>query len=158
MKITRQTSLQWFLRCAIAVFFILGLASFEKIAVAPVNPRHADSLTNSQKERQVLLSQQLFMVKASPVKGKNAKKGLVDFKAELRDAFMVILYDKGTSRTELDWVMCPDGKCPIGATYRYGTPGYKQLDAWIANGRKSNAESKKRLEGLARRAGLAKTK
>jgi antitoxin component YwqK of YwqJK toxin-antitoxin module len=144
MKISRQISLQPFLQCVVAVVFILGLASFKKTAAVRVNPRYADSLANSRKEREVLTSRQLFMIKVSPVKGKNAKKGLVDFKAELRDAFMVILYDKDTSRTELDWVMCPNGKCPIAATYKYGTPGYKQLDVWIANAKKSNVKSKKR--------------
>ncbi|MBD1363338.1 hypothetical protein IDJ77_05890 [Mucilaginibacter sp. ZT4R22] len=152
MKITGQIFLKSFLLCVIATCLALGLSSFHRSVKAPVNTVSADSLFGDQKVREVLTSQQLFMVKVSPVKGKNAKKGLFDFKAELRDAFMVILYDKDTSRTELDWVMCPDGKCPIATTYRSGTPGYKQLDVWIANARKSNAESKKRLESLARRA------
>lgn len=101
----------------------------------------ADTTFKDSIKRQVLLSQQLFVVKITPAKGKKAKKGIVDVKAELRDAFTVILYNKDTARIELEDAMCPDGKCPVGRMYDYGTAEYKHLDVLMADARRRLAES-----------------
>jgi hypothetical protein len=109
----------------------------------------ADSNVTVEKEREVLLSQQLFVVKLSKVKGPkktNSKK--VNVKAELRDAFMIQRYDNGKSSTELSWTMCPNGVCPVGGTYKMGTPEYKQLDLVIAQAKQANAKSQKELKAL----------
>lgn len=133
--------------CAVSAFLLLSLNSIG------ATPAHVcisliDSVRHNGKVREVLTSQQLFLVEATPIKGPKAKKGDVNFKAELRDAFMVILYAKDTSSTELDWVMCPNGKCPIAKTYNQGTPEYTQLDTWITNARKNNIMLTKRLNSL----------
>ncbi|MEO3406397.1 hypothetical protein AAFN85_20965 [Mucilaginibacter sp. CAU 1740] len=107
-----------------------------------------DSVPNSTKQREVLLSQQLFVVKLSKLKSKPDKPQKVNFKAELRDAFMVICYDKNKTITELNWTMCPNGKCPITGTFNYGSAQYKQLDTVIANARLANAQSTKKLKSL----------
>jgi hypothetical protein len=108
----------------------------------------ADSIVNALKERQVLLSQQLFVVKLSKAKKTAPKKVNVDFKAELRDAFMIVCYENGKSYTELNWAMCPNGACPISGTFKSGTPQYKQLDLLIAQIKQANAKSQKELEAL----------
>ncbi|HEX8023247.1 hypothetical protein [Mucilaginibacter sp.] len=111
----------------------------------------ADSNVTVEKEREVLLSQQLFVVKLSKVKSPkktNSKKVNVNFKAERRDAFMIQRYDNGKSSTELSWTMCPNGVCPVGGTYKMGTPEYKQLDLVIAQAKQANAKSQKELNAL----------
>jgi len=105
-----------------------------------------DSTTNDQKIREVLTSQQLFVVELSPRKDKSAKKGIVNFRAELRDAFKVILYDKDTSITELDWTMFPDGACPVIGTFKSSTIAYTQLNVLMADARKNNIEMERKLK------------
>jgi len=100
---------------------------------------------DSTKSREILTSQQLFIVEISHVKGEKD----VRFKAELRDAFKIICYDKDHTFTELNWVLCPDGQCPIPGTYNAGTAEYRHLDAIIANSRKNSAKLK-RLDKLAK--------
>lgn len=44
--------------------------------------------------------------------------------------------------------MCPNGVCPVGGTYKMGTPEYKQLDIVIAQAKQANAKSQKELNAL----------
>ncbi|PTT02550.1 hypothetical protein DBR11_04485 [Pedobacter sp. HMWF019] len=84
----------------------------------------------SSKKREVFTSQQLFTTKVSALK-KKGKKDLLDYKAELRDAFKIVAYDGDTTYTELNWTMCPDGKCPEAGLYESETEVYKKLDELI---------------------------
>ncbi|RYY37365.1 MAG: hypothetical protein EOP46_02930 [Sphingobacteriaceae bacterium] len=88
-------------------------------------------INHKPKIREVLTSQQLFVVTATAAKGKDAAK-LFDLKGELRDAFMIIGYLDNGSVEELNWTMCPDGKCPETGTFKAGTKEYVQLDSLIA--------------------------
>ena len=88
------------------------------------------NVTRKPVVREVLTSQQLFVVTATPVKGKDAGK-LFDLKGELRDAFMIIGYLDNGSVEELKWTMCPDGKCPETGTFKAGTKEYAKLDSLI---------------------------
>jgi hypothetical protein len=99
-----------------------------------------DSNLHSQKIREVLTSRQLFTIDLSSVNKRPSKGDLANFKAELRDAFKVILYEKDTSFTELNWAMCPDGKCPAVGMFKSGTLEYMQVDAWINQVRKRNVK------------------
>ena len=103
------------------------------------------TIDNEPAVREVLISQQLFVTKLTPVKGRFRKKKQ-KFEAELRDAFKVILYDKDTSITELDWTMFPDGACPVIGTFKSGTVAYTQLNALIADARKNNIEMERKLK------------
>jgi hypothetical protein len=105
------------------------------------------------KVREILLSQQLFVVEISPVKGSKPKDKLVNFKAELRDAFMVICYDGDKTITELNWTMCPNGKCPIAKTYNWGTPEYNQVDTLMREGKASTRKLEARIRELKKQAG-----
>ena len=124
------------------------LCNSHSVQAALNNKSLQDSSLHSSKTREILLSQQLFTVKVSKPKSKKAKPGVVDFKAELRDAFTIICYDKDKSYTELDWTMCPDGKCPISGTCRFGSAKYKQLDTLIANTKLANIKAMKQLKAL----------
>lgn len=84
----------------------------------------------SSKKREVLTSQQLFTTKVSALK-KKGKKDLLNYKAELRNAFKIVAFDGDTTFTELDWTMCPDGKCPEVGLYESETEAYKKLDGLI---------------------------
>lgn len=84
------------------------------------------------KVREVFTGQKLFIVELSPNKGSKHKVKRVNLKAESRDAFMVICYDGNKTIKELDWAMCPNGKCPVVGTYEQDTKAYNQLDSVIA--------------------------
>ncbi|MCD8740471.1 hypothetical protein LT679_07645 [Mucilaginibacter roseus] len=83
--------------------------------------------------REVLTSQQMYTVEVTPIKKGKYKNKRVNFRAELRDVFQVYRYAKDTSILELDWVLCPDGKCPEAKYYEPGTAEYAQLDVLIKN-------------------------
>lgn len=108
----------------------------------------ADSGRYASKVREVLTSQQLFVVKMTRARQKSAKQPLVNFKAELRDAFTVLCYEKDTSYTELKWTMCPGGVCPTTGTFKFGTPGYKKLDTLMAQAKQAEAKSRKTMNAL----------
>lgn len=93
----------------------------------------SDTTKNHDAPREVLTSQQLFVVEVQPVKKGKLKNKRVNFRAELRGAFQVFKYTKDTSIVELDWVMCPDGNCPEAKYYEPGTAEYAQLDVLIKN-------------------------
>lgn len=80
--------------------------------------------------REVLTSQQLFVVKLSTLKTKS-KKGTQKFEAETRDAFKVIRYERDSSYVELNWTICPEGDCPEMGQFDEGTPGYRKIDTLI---------------------------
>lgn len=105
---------------------------------------------STEKQREVRLSQQLFAVKISKPKNKKAKPGTFDLKAELRDAFTVIRYENNKSFTELEWSMCPKGKCPVGGTFDFGSPQYKYLDTLMAQVKQANIKAQKNLIALAK--------
>lgn len=99
------------------------------------------SLLNTHTEpvvREVLTSQQLFYVKVTPQKTKSKNKK-VNFVAELRNAYKVIRYEADTSRVELDWTICPDGKCPEMGQFTIGSAEYNNLGGMI----KSQLKNKK---------------
>jgi hypothetical protein len=98
--------------------------------------------------REVLTSQQLFVVKMTRARQKSAKQPLLNFKAELRDAFTVLCYEKDTSYTELKWTMCPGGVCPTTGAFKFGTPGYKKLDTLMAQAKQAEAKSRKTMNAL----------
>ncbi|WP_184545194.1 hypothetical protein [Mucilaginibacter sp. FT3.2] len=107
-----------------------------------------DSNLRVSKVRQVLISQQLFLVELSPVKGSKPKDKLVNFKGELRDAFMIICYNGNKTIEELGWSMCPNGKCPIGKSYNAGTKEYDELDGVIAAAKANNIKLQEKLKKL----------
>jgi hypothetical protein len=147
MKAVRKTIAVTIGLFLLILFFILCNCS--TIYAIRSDKLPADSNVTVEKEREVLLSQQLFVVKLSKVKSlkkTNSKK--VNVKAELRDAFMIQRYDNGKSSTELSWTMCPNGVCPVGGTYKMGTPEYKRLDLVIAQAKQANAKSQKELNAL----------
>ena len=118
-----------------------------------------DSVRHPSKVREVLTSQQLFVVKMTPAKQKSAKHPLVNFKAELRDAFTIICYEKDTSYTELKWTMCPGGACPLTGTFNAGTPGYKKLDTLMAQAKQNAIIAQKKTNALiadAKKRGVSK--
>lgn len=92
-----------------------------------------DTTKNDNAPREVLTSQQMFVVEVQPVKKGKYKNKRVNFRAELRDVFQVFKYTKDTSIIELDWIMCPDGKCPEAKYYEPGTPEYAQLNVLVKN-------------------------
>jgi hypothetical protein len=107
-----------------------------------------DSVRHPSKVREVLTSQQLFVVKMTRAKQKSAKHPLVNFKAELRDAFTIICYEKDTSYTELKWTMCSSGACPLTGTFNIGTPGYKKLDTLIVQAKQNEIIAQKKTNAL----------
>ncbi|TFF40734.1 hypothetical protein [Mucilaginibacter psychrotolerans] len=139
-----------FQQCTVLIccFLLLTAFSVAHPTAASIPEPAIDSIRKESKVREVLLSQQLFMVKISPIKGKHPKNVDVNFKAELRDAFMIIRYEGDKSITEQEWRMCPAGKCPIATTYNFGTPGYKQLDTLMAQTKKSDEDSQRRMKAL----------
>jgi hypothetical protein len=134
------------------ILLLISIPLFNnKITKASTNI--ASPTDSTAKQREVLLSQQLFVVKLSKPKNKKAKLGIVDMKAELRDAFTIICYGKDKTVTELNWSMCPDGKCPVPGTYNYGSRQYKQLDTLMAQVKQANIKSKKEVVALAKSVG-----
>jgi hypothetical protein len=131
-------------------FPLIMVALFPVSKIGSVSaPKNAgDSIRRESKIREVLTSQQLFLVELTEIKGKSKKKKFVNFKAELRDAFMIICYDNDKSFKEQDWAMCPAGKCPTPGTYNWGTPAYKQLDTLMAEARKKELTLKKRIDSM----------
>lgn len=104
--------------------------------------------SSEQVSREVLTSQQLFMVKMSKGKKTRSGKRLVNFKAELRDAFMIVCYKGDKSFTEQSWRMCPDGKCPVPGTYEIGSEKYKHLDTLMAATKLADIKARKKLVAL----------
>jgi hypothetical protein len=112
--------------------FLLLCNSHSAYAEVNKSKLFADSSRNASRVREVLTSQQLFVVKIHPIKRKNAKPHTVKVRAELRNAFRVTSYENDTPHMDLNWAMCPGGVCSIPGTYKFGTPGYKKLDTPIA--------------------------
>ncbi|AYL94568.1 hypothetical protein [Mucilaginibacter celer] len=127
---------------------ILQLLSSNSSEASTTKRFPTDSIAHSSKTREVLLSQQLFVVKLSKPKAKNARPGKVDLKAELRDAFMIVCYDKNKTYNELNWTMCPDGHCPVAGEYQFGSVKYRQLDTLIAKTKLAEAEAAKKTAAL----------
>lgn len=146
-------SLKYFLILSISLLPFIPLHSVAMTAHIPADTTHREL-----KVREVLTSQQLFMVKVSPIKGKRSKGKYFDFKAELRDAFMIICYDNDKTIKEQDWAMCPNGVCPKPGSYNWGTPEYKQLDALMAQAKKIGISFKMRLDSLRRVAKISNQK
>ncbi|WP_121810858.1 hypothetical protein [Mucilaginibacter kameinonensis] len=149
MKPTRKTIILTIGLLLLTAFFVSSNCG-DVYALTSGKPP-ADSILVTEKVRQVLISQQLFVVKISKIKTtkKNTpKKVNANFKAELRDAFMIIRYDNGKSHTEQNWAMCPNGVCPVPGTYRFGTPEYKQLDVAIAQAKQANIKFQKETAAL----------
>jgi hypothetical protein len=95
--------LKTILRAIPALILIASLVFYSRTSsYATINGKLlTDSVPYPSKVREVLTSQQLFVVKMTRAKQKSAKHPLVNFKAELRDAFTIICYEKDTSYTEL---------------------------------------------------------
>jgi hypothetical protein len=131
-------------------FPLIMVALFPVSNIGSVSaPKNAgDSIRRDSKIREVLTSQQLFMVEMTEIKGKSKKKHYVNFKAELRDAFMIICYDNDKSFKEQDWAMCPAGQCPTPGTYKWGTTAYEQLDTLMAEARKKELTLKKQMDSI----------
>jgi hypothetical protein len=122
---------------------------FSYLRAASMDKPSIDTIHRKLKVREVLTSQQLFLVELSPIKGKRSKKGnYINFKAELRDAFMIYCYDNDKVIKEQDWAMCPNGLCPKPGSYNWGTPEYKQLDTLMAQTKKREMDFKKRVDSL----------
>lgn len=100
-------------------------------------------LTASQQPsvREILTSQHLFVVKLSPPtsKSKNARR---KFEAAMRDTFTVIRHEGDSSYVELDWTMCPDGKCPEVGQFEEGSQAYIKIDSLIQASTKKSAPRK----------------
>ena len=88
------------------------------------------TIDNEPAIREVLTSQQLFVTKLTPIKGR-FRKTKQKFEAELRDAFKVVIYKSDSTYVELDWTMCPDGKCPDVGQFEEGTLAYARIDSLI---------------------------
>ena len=91
------------------------------------------SLLNFGREpafREIMTSQQLFITKLTPIKGRGKKKEQ-KFEAELRDAFKIIKYKGDSTYVELDWTLCPDGKCPEIGQFKEGSLDYSKIDSLI---------------------------
>jgi hypothetical protein len=121
------------------------------LAVSAKNGNKPGSKHPASKVREVLTGQHLFIVELSPVKGSKPKNKRVNFKAENRDAFMIICYDGDKTIKELDWTMCPNGKCPIAGTYDWGTKAYNQLDPVISAAKESNLKLQNRIKKFKRK-------
>lgn len=80
--------------------------------------------------REILTSEKLVVTKLIPLRVK-LKKTKQEFEAELRDVFKVIKYDSDSSYGELDWTLCPSGRCPEMGQFKEGTLGYKKIDNLI---------------------------
>jgi hypothetical protein len=142
--------LKTILRAIPALILIASLLFYSRTSsYATINGKFlTDSVCHPSKVREVLTSQQLFVVKMTPAKQKSAKHPLVNFKAELRDAFTIICYEKDTSYTELKWTMCPGGVCPLTGTFNAGTPGYKKLDTLMAQAKQNEILAQKKTKAL----------
>lgn len=104
-----------------ATLFVLLSFKAYKSAVSDT-----DTTYNKNVVREVLSSQDLFIVKMSRIKGKKNKFNL---DAKLRNTFTVIRYTDDTTIVELDWILCPDGKCPEAKLYKEGTGESVRLDS-----------------------------
>jgi hypothetical protein len=142
MKLIRKTYLRTILTFILVPFLLL--CDFSRSSATINTTPFINSGPDSSKVREVFLSQQLFVVEVSKIKRKNTKHHRVHFKAENRDAFMITCYKNDTSYTELYWTMCSGGICPVAGTYKFGTPGYKQLDSLIAQAKQSKIKLKKK--------------
>ena len=121
----------------VLVFLVLKSNAQKYVSLA--NQQLIDSTHNKPNVREVLTSQQLFVVEISDTIY-STKDTTVKFRAELRDAFKVIGYDDNRSYTELEWVMCPEDNCPVPRLYKLGTADYNKLDRLIADAKnKTNA-------------------
>jgi hypothetical protein len=80
------------------------------------------------REIEVLTSQQLFVVSIKQLK--NKKK--VNFRAELRDAFMVVRYDSDSTATKTEWLMSSKYGVYDMGRYNKGELGYQKLDSLIS--------------------------
>ncbi|GAB3933072.1 hypothetical protein [Mucilaginibacter myungsuensis] len=119
------------------------------ISTASAKPVFKSDPTDELKIREVLVSQQLFVTKFSPAKGKASKgKKLVNFSAELKGVFMVVYMDNDTTYTVTDWIRCPEAGCPAMKTYNYGTAEYRKLDTMITISKKNSVALQKRFAGL----------
>jgi len=94
-----------------------------------------DTVHNNSSAKEVLTSQQLFVVEVSDIK-KNTKNETVEFKAELRDAFKVICFHQDNTHTVLEWTMITNENNPKRGLYLQNTSEYKQLNRIIVNSRK----------------------
>lgn len=136
------------LALTIGALLLIYVTTGFSLPASAQNANKPDSSLRVAKVRQILLSQQLFLVELSPVKGSKPKDKLVNFKGELRDAFMIVCYNGNKTTTELDWSMCPNGKCPIGKSYNQGTKEYDELDGLIAATKASNAKFQAKIKKL----------
>jgi len=142
--------LKTILRAIPALILIASLVFYSSTSsYATINGKLlTDSVPYPSKVREVLTSQQLFVVKMARAKQKSAKHPMVNFKAERRDAFTIICYEKDTSYTELKWTMCPGGVCPLTGTFNAGTPGYKKLDTLMAQAKQNAIIAQKKTNAL----------
>ncbi|WP_439698470.1 hypothetical protein ACFGVS_09855 [Mucilaginibacter sp. AW1-7] len=146
MKLIRKT----ILRTIPVLILVPSLLFYNRSSSYATINRKAltDSGRYSSKEREVLTSQQLFVVEMTRARHKSVKHTLVNFKAELKDVFTIVCYEKDTSYTELKWTMCPGGVCPVTGTFKFGTPGYKKLDALIAQTKQNEIVDQKKTNAL----------
>jgi len=131
-------------------------ASGQSLAASLTKPgNHIDSISSEKKVREILTSQQLFMVKISSIKG---KKSRFKFKAELRDAFLIVRYDGDKTITELNWTKCPNGNCPVPGQYNFGTTEYNQIDSLIVNAKIDAQKWQNEMSALKKNAGKSSNK
>ena len=115
---------------AASVLLLVNINSEGRKHVQTTGISLSDSSFSKSNVREVLTGQQLFVVELSKHKktgGKTAK-----FKAELRDAFKVISYEKDSASTLVNWKMCSEKCKPAPGTYYPGTKEYKKLDSLLA--------------------------
>ena len=138
MKINLNQNIPVILFALILTPVLFMSSSFKQAAYDKI-----DTAKNDIAPREVLTSQQMFVVEVQPIKKGKYKNKRVNFHAELRDAFQVFKYTKDSSVVELDWVMCPDGKCPEAKYYEPGTAEYAQLDILIKNTKAAMAKQER---------------
>ncbi|WP_316845042.1 hypothetical protein [Pedobacter psychrodurus] len=79
------------------------------------------------REIEVFTGQQLFVLSLKPLK--NKKKA--NFKAALRDAFMIVRYDSDSTAVKTEWLMPSKYGVYKMGRYNEGEPGYHKLDSLI---------------------------
>ena len=99
------------------------------------------SASQAPSVREIMTSQHLFIVQLEPLAKGKSQKARRKFKAELRDSFKVIRYEGDSSYLELDWTMCPDGKCPEVGQFDEGTVSYIAIDSLIRSCTKKKPSS-----------------
>ena len=133
-----------FMFTALALVMLAPAIALATSGIATIKHNSTDS--TETRTREVMTSQQMFMVKYSPVKGKTIKgKKRFNFHAELREVFMVTYFDKDTTYTVTDWLRSPEKQRPVMGTYKYGTPEYKRLDTLIALSKKNSLDEQKKF-------------